>query len=334
MAEERLILAGDIGGTKTFAGLFSAAPGGVLSPVLVRKLVNADFASVEDLLGSFIDEAGGPGAHHLGAAAFGVACPVEGGRCSLTNTPWVIDSEVLARILRLPRVSLLNDLEATGWGIGALAGEDLETINTGVERGGNGAVIAAGTGLGETILVDFNGERRPLPTEGGHTDFAPRTELELELLSHLMKKFGHVSYERVLSGDGLGNIYTFLLEREGQGLPEEAREAFEDHGAGEFVFNEARAGGNPIAAGAIRVFVSIYGAEAGNLALKTLCTGGLYIGGGIAPKVFGAEEAGIFMESFVQKGRFRGLLADMPVYLIRNEKTGLLGAARYAALSS
>jgi len=332
VAEDRLILAGDIGGTKTYAGLF-CLEGNHPSPIFTKKLLNSGFDSIEDLLASFIRDASGLEGPKISAAAFGVACPVEGQRCSLTNTPWVIDGASLARMLGLPRVRLLNDLEATGWGIEVLGNEDIDTINMGVEREGNAALIAAGTGLGETILVNCNGKRRPSPTEGGHTDFAPRTDLEMELLASLMKRFGHVSFERVLSGDGLGNIYSFLLEKNGQALTEDQKKAFENHGGGEIVFKEARSGRNPLAAEALRVFVSIYGAEAGNLALKTMSTAGLYIGGGIAPKVFGPEEVKIFMESFVQKGRFRELLSSMPVYLIKNDRAGLLGAARYAAIS-
>lgn len=332
MATNNLILAGDIGGTKTYAGLF-VPEGASFRPILIRRLLNTDFDSIESLLLSFIEEAGGLKALALTNAAFGVACPVEGNRCSLTNTPWVIDGDVIAKMLGLNKVSLINDLAATGWGIDALCHEDIQIINTGVKREGNSALIAAGTGLGEAILFYNDGERRPSAGEGGHTDFAPRSELEIELLAHLMRRFGHVSYERVLSGDGLGNIYAFLMERDGRALPEEHWESFEDLDAGEIVFTEARSGTNPTALEALHTFVSIYGAEAGNLALKSLSTGGLYVGGGIAPKIFGEQELKIFMESFVKKGRFRELLIEMPVYLIKNDKTGLIGAARYSLLS-
>ncbi len=331
MGTDNLILAGDIGGTKTYAGLFRHE-GSFFHPVLVKRLVNTDFESIEALLLSFIEEAGVLKRAGSTRAAFGVACPVEGNRCSLTNTPWVIDGDVIARILELKKVSLINDLAATGWGIDVLGPDDIQTINAGVQREGNKALIAAGTGLGETILFNSNGVRRPSASEGGHTDFAPRTELEIELLAHLMKRFGHVSYERVLSGDGLGNIYSFLMEKEGRDLPEKHRQAFEEHGAGEIIFAEARSGANPTALTALNTFVSIYGSEAGNLALKSMSTGGLYVGGGIAPKIFGDLELKLFMESFVRKGRFRELLTEMPVYLIKNDKAGLIGAARYAAI--
>ncbi len=330
METSQLILAGDIGGTKTYLGLFN--PEGLsFRPILLKRLVNTDFESIEALLLAFIEEAGGRKGLSITSAAFGVACPIEGNQCSLTNTPWVIDGDELAKILGLKKVGLINDLAATGWGIDALGPDDIQTINKGVIREGNGALIAAGTGLGETILFNVNGVRRPSASEGGHTDFAPRSILEIELLTHLMEKFGHVSYERLLSGDGLGNIYSFLMEKEGLALSEEDKEAFDNHGGGEIVFNEARSGVNHRALTALNTFVSIYGAEAGNLALKSMSTGGLYIGGGIAPKIFGEEEVKIFMESFVKKGRFRELLMDMPVYLIKNDKAGLIGAASYAS---
>ncbi|MFQ5354237.1 MAG: glucokinase [Thermodesulfobacteriota bacterium] len=330
MVQESTILAADIGGTKTYAGLFTQEQGR-LRPTLVKRLVNTDFDSVEALLSSFINEAGGLDELEISGATLGVACPVEGNRCSLTNTPWVIDGSVIAGMLGLGEVKLLNDLEATGWGIDALEREDIQVINAGVRRGGNAALIAAGTGLGEAILFSCDGSRRPSATEGGHTDFAPCSELEMELLSDLMRRFGHVSYERILSGNGLGNIYRFLQEKAGETMPPAAKQALENNGGGEFVFKEAREKANPRAAEALRIFVSIYGAEAGNLALKSLSTGGLYIGGGIAAKIFGESEEKTFMESFVRKGRFRELLLDIPVYLIKNDKAGLLGAAKYAS---
>ncbi|MFQ5480303.1 MAG: glucokinase [Thermodesulfobacteriota bacterium] len=330
MNKDNLILAGDIGGTKTYMGLFKSE-GPSLTPLTIEKLVNTDFESISALILSFIDDNGGLSDLGITDAAFGVACPVEGNRCSLTNTPWVIDGEVIAGILKLPEVSLLNDLAATGWGIETLGSDDIKVINKGLKRHGNAALIAAGTGLGETILFNSNGQRRPSATEGGHTDFAPSTPLEMELLGHLMRRFGHVSYERLLSGDGLGNIYAFLLNKDGESLSKAEQELFDNHGGGEIVFKMAREKAHPLAVEAINIFVSIYGAEAGNLALKSMSTGGLYIGGGIAPKIFTEEEEKIFMEAFVKKGRFRELLTEMPVYLIKNDKTGLLGAAKYVS---
>ncbi|MFQ5427847.1 MAG: glucokinase [Thermodesulfobacteriota bacterium] len=330
MVRESTILAADIGGTKTYAGIFVLEQGR-LRPTLVRRLLNTDFESIEDLLSHFINEAGGLDKLNVAHAALGVAGPVEGNRCCLTNTSWAIDGEVIRRLLGVAGVTLLNDLAATGWSIDALEGQDIRVINAGVKKEGNAALIAAGTGLGESILFNCENKIRPLATEGGHTDFAPRTELEMELLAHLMERFGHVSYERVLSGDGLGNIYTFLLEKAGEALTETERQVFDNHGGGEIVFKEAHDKDNPVAREALRIFASVYGAEAGNLALKSLSIGGLYIGGGIAPKVFGDSEAKTFMESFVQKGRFREMLSSMPVYLIKNDKAGLLGAAKYAS---
>jgi len=324
--KEKIILAADVGGTKTFIGTF-AARAGLLKPLRVERFVNADFSSLEEVADAFLG--GGPAA--LAAASLGVASPVMDNRARLTNIAWVIDGPEIAERFGIKRLELINDLVATGWGVGLLSGGELEIINRGVERSGNASLIAAGTGLGEAVLYWDGKGIRPSASEGGHCDFAPRTEVEIDLLRYLMKRFGHVSYERVLSGAGLVNIFSFFMEREGRDLSAELQRRFEVEGAARVISAEAAGGGESAAASALELFLRIYGAEAKNLALKSMSTGGVYIGGGIAPKIFKEREKEIFLKSFLDAGRFTELLSEMPVRLIMKETTALYGAARYAA---
>ncbi|HLC18349.1 MAG TPA: glucokinase, partial [Thermodesulfobacteriota bacterium] len=322
-----LILAGDIGGTKTFLGLFTPSGG---APVEVRseKFVNAGFSGVAEVIEAFIKEGE---AGRIGAASLGAACPVEANRCTLTNIHWTVDGEALRKKFRIKRLGLMNDLAAMGWGVGLLSKKDIMTINEGVPKEGNAALIAAGTGLGEAILFWDGKAHTPSSSEGGHTDFGARTTLEVELLGYLMEEFGHVSYERILSGPGIENVYRFLLSREGKSVPGRIEKMFAVEGVDRAVIDEAIKGKDRTCARAIELFLSIYGAEAGNLALKGMAMGGVYVGGGIAPKVFASADAGPFMDAFVDKGRFRDFMSRLPVRLILNDRTALLGAARYGA---
>jgi glucokinase len=264
------------------------------------------------------------------------------GRVRTTNLPWTVDAAALARKLGLPGVGLLNDLEANAWAVEWLPPGDLSPIQEGAPgAAGNVAVMAAGTGLGEAALVRGGGTTVSLASEGGHADFAPRQDVEVELLRHLRAKFGHVSYERVVSGPGLLNVYEFLRD---SGRGEEPAWLAEDMRRTDppaAISEAALAGKCALCELALDLFLGVYGAEAGNLALRTMATGGVYLGGGIAPKIFGrrpghdparsSRSVEAFRQAFVDKGRFGALLETIPVRVILNDKAALLGAARYAS---
>src|SRR5581483_11348338 len=275
----------------------------------------------------------GDGGRAADAACFGIAGPVVDGRVKTTNLPWIVDTAELRRALKIDAVYLLNDLEASAYGIFTLEDDELDTLNEGAPRhGGNQALIAAGTGLGEAMLYDDGRRLHPIASEGGHADFAPRDELEIELLRHLRGRFGHVSYERVLSGPGLVNIYRFLKEGRGMEEPPWLAERFaagDDPGA--VVSQAALAREAEICVKALDLFVSIYGAEAGNLALRAKAVRGFYVGGGIAPKILAKLKDGAFLRAFIDKGRYADLLKAMPVQVILNQKTALRGAGYCAA---
>jgi glucokinase len=250
------------------------------------------------------------------------------------NLPWVVDAGELAGMLGLAQVALINDLQANAYGIPLLGEEDFAVLNPGrPDPAGPIAVISAGTGLGESMAVWDDTAHRPLPTEGGHADFAPRNELETELLLYLRAEFGRVSYERVLSGPGLGNIYRFL--RDSRHLPENPAVVAEmgQGDAAAAIARAALAGSCPLCGQALDLFVSLYGAEAGNLALRTLATGGVFVGGGIAPKIIDRLQGPAFMLAFTAKGRLSPLLETIPVRVILNDRTALLGAGRCALLN-
>jgi glucokinase len=266
------------------------------------------------------------------AACFGVPGPVRDGRLRLTNLPWTLDSHELSAGLGIQHVFLINDLEANGYGVAELSDGQVYTLSKGdPSQTGNRALLAAGTGLGEGYLV-WNGHSHvPFPSEGGHADYAPRNEDEIDLLRYLKQKYnGRISFERVVSGMGLTNIYEFL--REVRGLEEPAwlttRMAAEDPNA--VITELALAAKSEICEKAMDMFVSAYGAEAGNLALKVLSVGGLYVGGGIAPRILDKLKDGTFMKAFTDKGRLSQLLVNMPVRIILESRSALLGAAAYA----
>lgn len=320
-----MILAGDIGGTKTNLALFNGDGDG-RHPVRLETFRSGEHEGLEPMIEAFLSER----EEAVEAACFGVAGPVRDGSCFDTvNLAWPVDGPGVAALLGLDEVGLLNDLEANAWGIAALGPDDLAVLNAGHPgASGNAAVISAGTGLGEAGLY-WDGQRHhPFATEGGHVDFAPRSELELELWRFLAAELGHVSYERVCSGMGLVNLYRFFLHRSGPlPQPDWFVEA-SDKGA---AVSKAAASGDEPASEALDLMVSIYGAAAGNLALKLMATGGIYIGGGIAPKILPRLREGGFMRTFTDKGRFARLLEGVPVSVILNERTALLGAARCAA---
>ncbi len=268
----------------------------------------------------------------LTRASFGIAGPVRNGRCEATNLPWVVDSKTVAKRLGLKRVGLINDLEANAYGIAVLQSKDFVILNKGARNArGNRAIISAGTGLGEAGMYWDGKSHRPFPSEGGHGDFAPRNHLEMELLDYSMKRYRRVSYERLVSGPGLVNVYQFLRDtgkgKEPAWLAEEMR-----HGEpAPIISQHAIDAKSLLCIQALEIFVSLYGAEAGNLALKLMATGGVYLGGGIAPQIIQKLKEPEFMNAFTAKGRMRPLLQDIPVRVIMNPKTALLGAARHAA---
>lgn len=328
MAHRELVLAGDIGGTKTNVALFSVQ-GEKLRAESVQTFPSKRYSGLEAVLQEFLT---GHDAK-IDAACFGIAGPVVDGKVKTPNLPWMVDADELRRALKLTAVSLLNDLEAAAYGIITLENDEFSTLNEGtMHHHGNKALIAAGTGLGQAILHDDGRHFHPLASEGGHGDFAARDELEIELLRFLIARFGHVSYERVLSGPGLHNVYRFLKEIRKMAEPKVLAERFaagEDPGA--VISKSALANEAEICVKSLELFASIYGAEAGNLALRAKSVRGLYVGGGIAPKILAKLEDGTFMRSFVDKGRYREFLSAIPVQVVLNEQAALRGAAYYAA---
>jgi len=323
-----MILAGDIGGTKTNLGLFDIADGALTSRNQ-KSFQSNRYPSLESIVDEFdigTDKA------PIDAACFGVAGPVIEGHSSITpNLPWVIESDNLASRLNLDSVSLINDLEAAAHGIAELRLEEFTTLNEGTPRTGNAALVAAGTGMGSASLF-WDGKRHvPSASEGGHVDFAPRDPMEASLLTYLREKYGHVSVERVVSGPGLFNIYDFLRHEGYAGESSAVIERFKQNDPSSVVANAALAHECEICEKALDIFVGIYGAAAGNVALLLKATAGVYVGGGIAPKIIEKLKDGTFMKAFTAKGRMSSLLEGIPVRVLMNPNTALLGAARIAA---
>ncbi|HEY1646990.1 MAG TPA: glucokinase [Terracidiphilus sp.] len=320
-----MILAGDVGGTKVHLALFDFTDG-ELKHSRDQKFPAKEYSGLEEIVKEFVVT------EKVSAACFGVPGPVREGRLRLTNLPWTLDSRELSAHLKIDYVFLINDLQANGYGIAELSAEQVYTLSEGDARQiGNRALISAGTGLGEAFLVWDGRDYVPYPSEGGHSDFAPRNEDEIDLLRYLMQKYsGRISFERVVSGQGITNCYEFL--REVRGVEEPAwlaeRLAAEDPNA--VITELAMAAKSEICEKALNLFVSAYGAEAGNLALKVLSVGGLYVGGGIAPRILEKLKDGAFMKAFSDKGRLSQLLLHMPVRVILESRTALIGAAAYA----
>jgi glucokinase len=266
-------------------------------------------------------------------ACFGVAGPVKDGRSRITNLPWIIDARALAENLGVPTVELINDIEANAYGIGVLGPNDFAVLNKGNRAAeGNAAIIAAGTGLGEAGMYWDGRHHHPFACEGGHTDFGPRNETEVNLLRFLQKRFERVSYERIVSGPGLYIIYQFLRESGKEEEPMWLKEEIRPGDPAAAISAAALSQKSELCIRALDLFVSLYGAEAGNLALKAMASGGLFVGGGIGPKILKKLKDGTFIEAFLAKGRMRPLLEAMPVRVVLNEQTALLGAAHCARL--
>jgi glucokinase len=321
-----MILAGDVGGTKVDLGLYDFI-NGKLTPTRDKVFKAKDYPGLEVIVKEFL------GAEKVTAACFGVPGPVRDGRLRLTNLPWTLDSRELAAGLDIQHVFLINDLEANGYGVAELAPEQIYTLSEGdASQIGNRALIAAGTGLGEGLLI-WNGRTHvPYPSEGGHTDYAPRNEDEIDLLRFLKEKYnGRVSFERVVAGMGLTSIYQFLREVRGMEEPAWLTAKLAAVGDPNSVITEmALTAKSEICEKALDMFVSAYGAESGNLALKVLSVGGLYVGGGIAPRIIEKLKDGTFMKAFTDKGRLSQLLIHMPVRIILEPRAAQLGAAAYA----
>jgi len=320
-----MILAGDVGGTKVHLALYDFI-NGKLEYTRDEQYPAKNYSGLQEIVKEFL------GTSKATAACFGVPGPVRDGRLRLTNLPWTLDSRELAASLEIQHVFLINDLEANGYGIAELSDGQIYTLSEGdSSQMGNRALIAAGTGLGECFLVWNGRSHTPYPSEGGHVDFAPRNEDEIDLLRFLKQKYnGRVSFERVVSGQGLTNAYEFL--REVRGIEEPAslaeRMAHEDPNA--VITELALAARSELCEKALDMFVSSYGAETANLALKVLSVGGVYVGGGIAPRILEKLKDGTFIKAFSDKGRMSQLLINMPVRVILDSRAALLGAAAYA----
>ncbi len=321
-----MILAGDVGGTKVDLALYDFT-NGKLQYTRDKVYKAKDYQGLEVIVKEFL------GAEKVTAACFGVPGPVRDGRLRLTNLPWTLDSRELSAGLDIQHVFLINDLEANGYGVAELTPDQIYILSDGdASQIGNRALIAAGTGLGQGLLIWNGRTHTPYPSEGGHADYAPRNEDEIDLLRFLKEKYnGRVSFERVVAGMGLTSIYEFLREVRGMDEPAWLREKLAAVGDPNSVITEmALSAKSEICEKAMDMFVSAYGAEAGNLALKVLSVGGLYVGGGIAPRIIEKLKDGTFMKAFTDKGRLSQLLVNMPVRIILEPRAALLGAAAYA----
>ncbi|MGC1878228.1 MAG: glucokinase [Rhabdochlamydiaceae bacterium] len=319
-----MILAGDVGGTKVRLALFEEKG---IDFVDEQKFISREFPDFASLLNSFLSQKKG---EKITCASFGIAGPVHDRKCQATNLPWVISADALEKELQIPEVHLINDLEANAWGIRCLSEREFFTINVGEEVKGNQAIISAGTGLGEAGLYWDGQSHQPFATEGGHSDFAPVNEEQIDLLRYLKLQYGHISYERILSGSGLYSLYRFLIDTQRESEIFCITSLFGQKEPQRVITENGVNGQCPACARACRLFISIYGSEAGNLALKFLSVGGVFLGGGIAPHLLNFFKEGKFIQSFSDKGRFSSLLMKIPIKVVLNEKTALIGAARYA----
>ncbi len=323
---EKRYLAGDIGGTKTRVALFSIE-GPVCHALESKTFLSREYASLEDILEDYLEDK----PYQLTGACFGVAGPIFGDRARVTNLPWIVDKISLRGILGDVQVHLLNDLHAISSAVPNLQADEFEVlIPREPDPQGAIGVIAPGTGLGEGFLIWHGFGYRAYPSEGGHTSFGPETPLQLELLNYLDTIYGHVSYERVCSGIGIPNLYSFLLEQKGLEEPEWLREQLaEAKDPTPVIAQAALENKAEICTQTMQLFVSILGSEAGNLALKILATGGIYLGGGIPRRIMPLLQGEIFKQGFLDKGRFSEMLVHVPVYVITHPEAGVFGAACY-----
>lgn len=321
-----MLIAGDIGGTKTLLALYDRE-GGPRKPIAQAEFHSPEYSTLDDVVRAFIKQT----QHPVEAACFDVAGPVIGGRAHLTNLPWVLDERLMQQALGLKRVTLLNDLKAVAYAVPHLLPEEVQTIAEGrAEQQGPLAVIAPGTGLGEAFLIWDGTTYIACSSEGGHADFGPNNKIQAALWEYVAERYGHVAYERVCSGSGLPNIYDFLRDSgyapESEGFA--AKLALAPDRTPIIVRAVSETPRNALCAATIGLFADILGAETGNLALKVLATGGVYVGGGIPPRILPHLQDGRFMRAFVEKGRFAELLGKIPVKVITTQ-AALLGAALY-----
>ncbi len=335
-----MILAGDVGGTKVHLALYSFK-GGKLKSLREQKFPAGEFACLDDVVHRFLAEGDDHPEVNVGeiaGACFGCPGPVRDGHLKLTNLPWTLDSRALRNSLGIEHIFLINDLEANGYGIPELSNDAVHVLHPG-ETGivGHRGLISAGTGLGEALLVWDARQKQhiPLPSEGGHCDFAARNDREIALLEYLRRTLnGRVSFERVVSGIGIKNVYAFLKEEEKIEEPAWLEERMKTEDPNAVIGSCAEEGSSELCIQTMELFSSAFGAEAGNLALKILAHGGLYLGGGIAPKILKTLSKGPFIEAFLDKGRMSPLLETMPVRVILDDTCALLGAAAFAEARS
>jgi glucokinase len=327
------VLSGDIGGTKTRLAIFTVQ-GTQFHLEREQTYASRDYAVFEELLAEFLHDAQIPT-----RAAFGVAGPVRGRKVLTTNLPWQLDADALQNKFGFDSCALLNDLEATAMGLPALSEEDMLTLHTGTINqsgdnvSGNSAVIAAGTGLGEAGLFWDGCRNHVFATEGGHVSFSPGNDIEIALLRYLQQRYAHVSWERIVSGPGLVNLFSFLCQHRNVPLPDWVQHEIQHGDAAASIAEAALSKNDELCIETLDWFVRLYGAEAGNLALKVMSRGGIYLGGGIAPKILPRLTSGMFLDAFFNKGRMRPVLESMPVKVILNDRVALYGAALHALIT-
>lgn len=319
-------LAGDIGGTKTHLALYQNKEGKVVS-IKDQKYPSQDYPNLRTIVKEFLEGE----SVSISRACFGIAGPVKQGKSQATNLPWLVDTEKISTEVGIEKVALINDLEANAYGLKMLSEDEFYILNKGeLKAEGNQAMVSAGTGLGEAgIYFDGKGYH-PFACEGGHCDFAPRNDLEDDLLKYLRAKYKHVSYERILSGPGLYNVFKFLIETKRETEKPDVLEEIKQGDSPKIISNLGVEGKSSACAHTLKIFSSIYGAETGNVALKMLSLGGIFLGGGIAPKILGVLKEGEFMKSYKGKGRFADLLEAIPVKVVLNDNTALLGSMYFA----
>jgi glucokinase len=320
------ILAGDIGGTKTNLGLYTS---GKTGPTVYATYTysSPDANGLEEMIAEMLQQHPVP----VAAACFGIACPVMDGECQPTNLSWAVSEKKLRRQFGWDRVQILNDLSATAFAVPLLGPQELFSLNRPRHRkAGNMVLVAPGTGLGQALLLHDHGRYLPMASEGGHADFAPSDEAEVDLWRFLHQRFGHVSEERVLSGQGLVNIYDWLASTHAPEASSRIRQAMGTSDPAVIITENAISGNDPLCRAALKRFCRIFGAVAGNLALTGMATGGVFLGGGIPPKILHILQKPDFMDSFIAKGRFSKFLAAIPVRVICNDKAALIGAAQRA----